>query len=218
MRRGNKDIPRKKQAQLSRARARNAARQVAGWQWAFDVYFWTYIFIAFLILLNILLAILVDAYATVKAETAEAQGLPEDVGDIALYAAKLLTMGRDRFMTDRAVLEGLEVSCSQPRHPRALFLNHFTLVLALDHVALARALCLSHFTLALSVARTRAVKRLNPTLRGRRHSSPTRSRPWSASAPRHAPAPPAPRRCAARRPRGVARCGATQPETLNFQP
>lgn len=185
---------------------------MAGWQWAFDVYFWTYIFIAFLILLNILLAILVDAYATVKAETAEAQGLPEDVGDIALYAAKSLTMGRDRFMTDRAVLEGLEVSCSQ------LFFNHFTLALALDHVALARALSLSHFTLALSVARTRAVKRLNPTPRGHRQSSPTRSRPWSASAPRHAPAPPAPRRCVARRPRGVARCGVAPPETLNFQP
>jgi len=41
-------------------------QQVEGYEWAFQLYFWTYMMIAFFILLNILLAILVDAYATVK--------------------------------------------------------------------------------------------------------------------------------------------------------
>ncbi|EKX32754.1 hypothetical protein GUITHDRAFT_121057 [Guillardia theta CCMP2712] len=46
---------------------------------AFHIFLWSYLFIAFFILLNVFLAILVDAYAKVKEETEGTTGLVEDL-------------------------------------------------------------------------------------------------------------------------------------------
>ena len=46
---------------------------------AFHIFLWSYLFIAFFILLNVFLAILVDSYAKVKEETEGTTGLVEDL-------------------------------------------------------------------------------------------------------------------------------------------
>jgi len=51
--------------------------------WAFHLYLWTFLLIVFFILVNILLAILIDAYALVKADTPEdCPGFPEELSEV----------------------------------------------------------------------------------------------------------------------------------------
>ena len=67
---------------------------------AFYIFLWSYMFIVFFILFNIFLAILVDAYATVKQATEGATGLVEEIADVVWHAVrKVLPLG-SRFMSD----------------------------------------------------------------------------------------------------------------------
>eukprot|EP00960_Hanusia_phi_P066460 766402-Hanusia_phi.AAC.2 len=67
---------------------------------AFYIFLWSYIFIVFFILFNIFLAILVDAYATVKQATEGATGLVEEVADVVWHAVrKVLPLGT-KYMSD----------------------------------------------------------------------------------------------------------------------
>eukprot|EP00960_Hanusia_phi_P065489 766112-Hanusia_phi.AAC.3 len=73
---------------------------------AFHVFMWSYLFIAFFLLLNIFLAILVDAYAAVKGETAVSKGILEDLLDVAWNGARQL-VSSEAFVSDRVLEETL---------------------------------------------------------------------------------------------------------------
>merc|ERR1711966_302280 len=57
------------------------------------IFFWTYEILVFMILLNFLLAIIVDAFSDVKGKIDETQGLPEEVAGIVAESFKS-TMNR----------------------------------------------------------------------------------------------------------------------------
>jgi len=77
-------------------------------EWAFHLFLWSYLIVAFFILLNIFLAILVDAYAAVKQSTQEAAGLPDELKMVALHGIKRRFMDDKRFVSDQQLLKVLE--------------------------------------------------------------------------------------------------------------
>ena len=72
---------------------------------AFNLFLWTYLIIAFFILLNIFLAILVDAYASVKEETQNAAGLPEELQAVASHGVRRRFVSRNKFISDQELLK-----------------------------------------------------------------------------------------------------------------
>ena len=77
-------------------------------EWVVNLYVWTYVLICFFILLNIFLAILVDAYSEVKKQTEEANGVSTDVLRILMHETKKLTRHPSLFMTNQRFLDLLE--------------------------------------------------------------------------------------------------------------
>jgi hypothetical protein len=77
-------------------------------EWAFHLFLWSYLIVAFFILLNIFLAILVDAYAAVKEETQEAAGLTAELKMVMLHGLKRRIMSGNRFVSDQRLLQVLE--------------------------------------------------------------------------------------------------------------
>lgn len=76
--------------------------------WAFHLFLWSYLIVAFFILLNIFLAILVDAYACVKEGTHEAAGLTEELRSVVKHGIKRRFMNSSHFISDQKLLEVLE--------------------------------------------------------------------------------------------------------------
>jgi hypothetical protein len=56
----------------------------AGGPFALHVFMWTYNVITFFILLNMFLAIIVDSYASVKADTEDSQGLLSELANVSV--------------------------------------------------------------------------------------------------------------------------------------
>jgi len=75
---------------------------------AFHLFLWSYLIVAFFILLNIFLAILVDAYASVKQETVESTGLTEELKNVARHGIKRRFMPSSKFVSDQKLLSILE--------------------------------------------------------------------------------------------------------------
>jgi len=74
--------------------------------WAFNLFIWSYLIIAFFILLNIFLAILVDAYVAVKEDTKGSIGLPQDLSRVVTHGARRwLPLGK--FVSDQNLIKGL---------------------------------------------------------------------------------------------------------------
>jgi len=67
---------------------------------AFYIFLWSYIFIVFFILFNIFLAILVDAYATVKQATDGSTGLLEELAGVIWHAVRRVLPFGSRFLSD----------------------------------------------------------------------------------------------------------------------
>jgi len=76
--------------------------------WAFHLFLWSYLIVAFFILLNIFLAILVDAYAAVKQDTQDAAGLPDELKMVALHGIKRRFVKDAKFVSDQRLLSVLE--------------------------------------------------------------------------------------------------------------
>lgn len=77
-------------------------------EWVVMLYVWTYVLICFFILLNIFLAILVDAYAEVKMQTENAGGLGHDVLQIFNHQIKRVMEPTHMFMSNQRALVLLE--------------------------------------------------------------------------------------------------------------
>lgn len=79
---------------------------------AFHVFLWSYIFVSFFILMNMLLAIIVDSYAHVKSETEGSRGLWSDLADVSWHGIRRVLnksgMGKEDFVSDQMVLAALE--------------------------------------------------------------------------------------------------------------
>ncbi|EKX37118.1 hypothetical protein GUITHDRAFT_116695 [Guillardia theta CCMP2712] len=73
---------------------------------AFHIFLWSYLFIAFFILLNIFLAILVDAYAKVKEETEGTTGLIGELMQVLWHGARKVLMMKN-FVSDQRLEEAL---------------------------------------------------------------------------------------------------------------
>ncbi|EKX33173.1 hypothetical protein GUITHDRAFT_120654 [Guillardia theta CCMP2712] len=73
---------------------------------AFHIFLWSYLFIAFFILLNVFLAILVDAYAKVKEETEGTTGLVEDLLETLWHGLRKTIKAR-HFVSNQKLEEAL---------------------------------------------------------------------------------------------------------------
>jgi len=69
------------------------------------IYVWTYIVITFFILLNMFLAIIVDSYASVKADTEKAQGLVPEIIKVTHHGLRRIYKKDKDFISDQ-VLHG----------------------------------------------------------------------------------------------------------------
>ena len=78
-----------------------------GMNFIFQIYIWTYLLLAFFILLNIFLAILIDSYASVKAESESSKGIFEDVYEVLEHFFKKTVLSKQNFMSDQDVMEAL---------------------------------------------------------------------------------------------------------------
>mmetsp|Transcript_8308 Transcript_8308/g.20319 ORF Transcript_8308/g.20319 Transcript_8308/m.20319 type:complete len:1279 (-) Transcript_8308:24-3860(-) len=76
--------------------------------WAFYLWVWTYLFVVWLILFNILLAILIEGYVRVKAASAEARGVHQDIVDLFTHWCKSWMLPQKLFMSDQRLAECLE--------------------------------------------------------------------------------------------------------------
>ena len=75
--------------------------QHAGGDVSLQIFLWSYLFIAYFILVNIFLAILVDAYATVKEGTDNASGLLTELSSIIFHGIKRQLPLGTRFISDQ---------------------------------------------------------------------------------------------------------------------
>jgi hypothetical protein len=78
-----------------------------GMDWVFYLYVMTYLVIAFFILLNVFLAILIDSYAAVKSHSESAQGIFSELYDVLDHYIKKRLMSKSNFMSDERVLAAL---------------------------------------------------------------------------------------------------------------
>mmetsp|Transcript_40849 Transcript_40849/g.83567 ORF Transcript_40849/g.83567 Transcript_40849/m.83567 type:complete len:1272 (-) Transcript_40849:1118-4933(-) len=75
--------------------------------WAFHMYLWSWLILAFFLLINIFLAILVDSYATLKSQADVTTGVHTELMELGWDWARRLLMSKKRFMTDQRLLETL---------------------------------------------------------------------------------------------------------------
>ncbi|KAJ1467048.1 hypothetical protein T484DRAFT_1859917 [Baffinella frigidus] len=69
---------------------------------SFHIFLWSYMVVAFFLLINILLAILVDAYASVKADTEGSEGIETELPAVVLQVIKSLIPGKHHsFISDQ---------------------------------------------------------------------------------------------------------------------
>ena len=77
---------------------------------AFNVFLWSYIVVSFFILMNMLLAIIVDSYAHVKEETQGTTDLVTDILDVAWHGFRRITSvgQKNHFVSDQTFLAALK--------------------------------------------------------------------------------------------------------------
>ena len=78
--------------------------QHAAGSFALQIFIWSYLFIAFFLLMNIFLAILVDAYAAVKEETQDADSLLTELFSVLLNETRARLPQRGGIIADRKLL------------------------------------------------------------------------------------------------------------------
>ena len=79
----------------------------AGGPFALHVFMWTYNVITFFILLNMFLAIIVDSYASVKADTEDSQGLLSEMAHVSWHGFRRMVDRSGDFISDQQLLEKL---------------------------------------------------------------------------------------------------------------
>jgi len=79
----------------------------AGGPFALHVFMWTYNVITFFILLNMFLAIIVDSYASVKADTEDSQGLLSELANVSWHGFRRIVDRSGDFISDQQLLEKL---------------------------------------------------------------------------------------------------------------
>ena len=77
---------------------------------AFHMFLWSYIIVAYFILMNMLLAIIVDSYAHVKEQTEGSLGLSTDLGRVMWHGFRrmLSVCGTSSFISDQEMLRALQ--------------------------------------------------------------------------------------------------------------
>ena len=80
---------------------------------AFHIFLWSYIIICFFILMNMLLAIIVNSYAHVKGQTEGKCGLISDLANVSWHGLRRwigATTSRSHFVSDQKFLQARETS------------------------------------------------------------------------------------------------------------